>query len=123
LRNHMLYLIRLYISHILNIISIHPAIIDLHSFPTRRSYDLAGKKALHGRMEFEAFDAVFLDQLARFAHAQLALVRIDADKGYQQDRKSTRLNSSHLVISYAVFCLKKEVQDVLPNHDSIIFMY
>src|SRR5256885_11187021 len=25
----------------------------------------------------------------------------------QRDRKSTRLNSSHLVISYAVFCLKK----------------
>src|SRR2546426_7664524 len=28
--------------------------------------------------------------------------------GWQQDRKSTRLNSSHLVISYAVFCLKKK---------------
>src|SRR2546426_7944270 len=27
-----------------------------------------------------------------------------------QDRKSTRLNSSHLVISYAVFCLKKKKQ-------------
>src|SRR5256885_5585803 len=27
-----------------------------------------------------------------------------------QDRKSTRLNSSHLVISYAVFCLKKKTQ-------------
>src|SRR5256885_7105328 len=27
-----------------------------------------------------------------------------------QDRKSTRLNSSHLVISYAVFCLKKKIQ-------------
>src|SRR5256885_9679043 len=27
---------------------------------------------------------------------------------YQGDRKSTRLNSSHLVISYAVFCLKKK---------------
>src|SRR5690606_39366532 len=26
--------------------------------------------------------------------------------GYQQDRKSTRLNSSHVKISYAVFCLK-----------------
>src|SRR5256885_3324801 len=26
-----------------------------------------------------------------------------------QDRKSTRLNSSHLVISYAVFCLKKNI--------------
>src|SRR5256885_5666276 len=31
----------------------------------------------------------------------------------QQDRKSTRLNSSHLVISYAVFCLKKKQQ---PKH-------
>src|SRR2546426_4177052 len=28
-----------------------------------------------------------------------------------QDRKSTRLNSSHLVISYAVFCLKKKKLD------------
>src|SRR3989454_8415155 len=28
----------------------------------------------------------------------------------RQDRKSTRLNSSHLVISYAVFCLKKKNQ-------------
>src|SRR5256885_6966637 len=28
--------------------------------------------------------------------------------GIARDRKSTRLNSSHLVISYAVFCLKKK---------------
>src|SRR2546426_6952795 len=28
-----------------------------------------------------------------------------------EDRKSTRLNSSHLVISYAVFCLKKKKKD------------
>src|SRR5947199_10538726 len=28
---------------------------------------------------------------------------------YLQDRKSTRLNSSHLGISYAVFCLKKKI--------------
>src|SRR5256885_12429092 len=31
--------------------------------------------------------------------------------GADEDRKSTRLNSSHLVISYAVFCLKKKKQD------------
>src|ERR671918_927492 len=32
----------------------------------------------------------------------------------ERDRKSTRLNSSHLVISYAVFCLKKkQKQDLL----------
>src|SRR5256885_6175201 len=30
------------------------------------------------------------------------------------DRKSTRLNSSHLVISYAVFCLKKKTQSMRP---------
>src|SRR5438034_2651418 len=28
-----------------------------------------------------------------------------------EDRKSTRLNSSHTVISYAVFCLKKKIKD------------
>src|SRR2546421_849091 len=30
------------------------------------------------------------------------------------DRKSTRLNSSHLVISYAVFCLKKKNEHIVP---------
>src|SRR5437867_10710835 len=29
---------------------------------------------------------------------------------YELDRKSTRLNSSHRTISYAVFCLKKKIQ-------------
>src|SRR2546426_6745324 len=40
----------------------------------------------------------------------LKWVGLDWDEGpiYQRDRKSTRLNSSHLVISYAVFCLKKK---------------
>src|SRR5947207_8574500 len=33
----------------------------------------------------------------------------------RQDRKSTRLNSSHTVISYAVFCLKKKRYDVLKD--------
>src|SRR5256885_12814661 len=34
--------------------------------------------------------------------------RRDGHRSAQGDRKSTRLNSSHLVISYAVFCLKKK---------------
>src|SRR5256885_10564190 len=33
------------------------------------------------------------------------------------DRKSTRLNSSHLVISYAVFCLKKKKQRQQPSSE------
>src|SRR2546427_7931012 len=32
----------------------------------------------------------------------------DPDSGSERDRKSTRLNSSHSQISYAVFCLKKK---------------
>src|SRR5437867_11827807 len=35
-------------------------------------------------------------------------VVIDEDKPQGSDRKSTRLNSSHRTISYAVFCLKKK---------------
>src|SRR2546426_4909210 len=33
---------------------------------------------------------------------------LDQHRLWPRDRKSTRLNSSHLVISYAVFCLKKK---------------
>src|SRR5256885_7754166 len=36
------------------------------------------------------------------------------------DRKSTRLNSSHLVISYAVFCLKKKKKNII--HQMILSM-
>src|SRR5256885_5388673 len=35
--------------------------------------------------------------------------------GKLEDRKSTRLNSSHLVISYAVFCLKKKKKVMIPS--------
>src|SRR5256885_10965695 len=42
-------------------------------------------------------------------HAEQHVVHAHEGRdGHQADRKSTRLNSSHLVISYAVFCLKKK---------------
>src|SRR2546426_12321906 len=37
--------------------------------------------------------------------------RVTSGARRRQDRKSTRLNSSHLVISYAVFCLKKKKEN------------
>src|SRR5690606_42139048 len=43
-----------------------------------------------------------LDEMAQPRHRELDLDRVD------EDRKSTRLNSSHVKISYAVFCLKKK---------------
>ena len=43
----------------------------------------------------------------RTASVGFAPIPVDA-KDHSADRKSTRLNSSHVVISYAVFCLKKK---------------
>src|ERR1019366_9325245 len=45
-----------------------------------------------------------------------AAASIDAAESLLQDRKSTRLNSSHLPISYAVFCLKKKTNPQRQGH-------
>src|SRR5258707_11418979 len=42
--------------------------------------------------------------------------RLLKHKKVDPDRKSTRLNSSHANISYAVFCLKKKKKTILKNH-------
>src|SRR5688572_33246487 len=63
---------------------------DLHSFPTRRSSDLRRDRLGVGDPERR--------RAGRVAPGAQALA----------DRKSTRLNSSHSQISYAVFCLKKK---------------
>src|SRR2546430_6368152 len=45
-----------------------------------------------------------------------------SDASSVRDRKSTRLNSSHSQISYAVFCLKKKTHDIIlasPRHKDI----
>src|SRR5256885_6354663 len=54
-------------------------------------------------------------RLAVLALAGLAATISWAQSG-NRDRKSTRLNSSHLVISYAVFCLKKKNTDLPAAH-------
>src|SRR2546426_8003154 len=54
----------------------------------------------------------FLDVIYTIGHSTRELGEflslLAAHRVTQEDRKSTRLNSSHLVISYAVFCLKKK---------------
>src|SRR5690349_21959412 len=47
-------------------------------------------------------------QRAGRKHRRRAVVSRDTPDGDVLDRKSTRLNSSHVEISYAVFCLKKK---------------
>src|SRR5205807_10298809 len=62
---------------------------------------LRGKVVL---VDFWAWDCPFCAQA-------MPHVKELYDKYAKEDRKSTRLNSSHLVISYAVFCLKKKTNN------------
>src|SRR5256885_4615081 len=62
--------------------------------------------------------AVFFAFLAW--HGKTGLLDSVAHAG---DRKSTRLNSSHLVISYAVFCLKKKKRSQLHINSAAVVVY
>src|SRR5690606_41984505 len=96
---------------------------QLHTSPTRRSSDLdahvvtdephdsevvrdeeVAEAVLALQVAQEGEDLVLHEDVERrdglVAHDQLGIER-------EGDRKSTRLNSSHVKISYAVFCLKK----------------
>src|SRR5437899_4102069 len=73
---------------------------DLHSFPTRRSSDLLT------RSNAKLPESVCPSTLSVVL---IPVIRRNGPAGRFRDRKSTRLNSSHLGISYAVFCLKKKI--------------
>src|SRR5205085_10211321 len=96
---------------------------DLHSFPTRRSSDLAVTRRneaqrdanLQRVMSAQRAHALARErQRERHRRGSAHPVRCPREvlaaraqpPGGAQDRKSTRLNSSHSQISYAVFCLK-----------------
>src|SRR5437762_8193403 len=84
---------------------------DLHSFPTRRSSDLVlllfiavvlGPSVRNTVIALTVVITPSFNRIARGAGGLDVALLTDAD------RKSTRLNSSHRCISYAVFCLKKK---------------
>src|SRR5699024_12015752 len=97
------------------------AILPPHSFPTRRSSDLFPRKGLRSPAAvsdaFEPGDPaspyVAEPRVLRGPRSARRAYRIVARSttsctSAPTDRKSTRLNSSHVSISYAVFCLKKK---------------
>src|SRR2546426_4973833 len=71
-----------------------------------------GDGALLGARDAARHWRVDLHDVARLEQREDALRHVGAGGGEidEADRKSTRLNSSHLVISYAVFCLKKKMK-------------
>src|SRR5207248_10835804 len=94
-----------------------------HSFPTRRSSDLYLSQierglrepservleAIAGQLEVSAEtlyeEAGFSKEDEQEESEVVTAIRDDPNLTARQDRKSTRLNSSHRTISYAVFCL------------------
>src|SRR5690606_42050876 len=84
----------------------------LPSFPTRRSSDLALRPPVSSALVFSTaatcswnfvrVSATGLSCASSLAWASCSRLR------KVSDRKSTRLNSSHVKISYAVYCLKKK---------------
>src|SRR5699024_12147706 len=95
----------------------------LHSFPTRRSSDLALFERQSNRISLTDQGQIFLDythqilelyhslkeDLTLDEHSLPSVIHVGASStmAHYIDRKSTRLNSSHVSISYAVFCLRK----------------
>src|SRR5438876_7572623 len=92
--------------------------LELHSFPTRRSSDLMSGVIdiavwiLEFRYERDCTICAYTPSATLFTNtrsltkSRLACTHRSCSRA--RDRKSTRLNSSHPSISYAVFCLKKK---------------
>src|SRR5207245_11173214 len=93
----------------------------LPSFPTRRSSDLAtfGAASVLCALAPTANALIVFRGLQGVAGALLTpaslAVITSTFSGRERDRKSTRLNSSHGSISYAVFCLKKKTKSTKHN--------
>src|SRR5690606_41236321 len=84
----------------------------LHSFPTRRSSDLGALIPFALLVSYE----VWARRKRRISQGYInyeqqrtnPISETSTEDASEEDRKSTRLNSSHVKISYAVFCLKKK---------------
>src|SRR5207248_10222202 len=101
------------------LIFLHTSFVHLifHSFPTRRSSDLilqlTKKTLLIIAREIDCRGSHGSSFLVRELRGQGCMPRkrlsiSRTNRVPPRDRKSTRLNSSHRTISYAVFCLKKK---------------
>src|SRR3712207_7381508 len=80
-------------------LSLHDALPIWHPPRRRDGHELGRQRQREGQ-----------DDLVRAGAgvARLGAEPLVGDGGHEEDRKSTRLNSSHANISYAVFCLKKK---------------
>src|SRR5437899_7075358 len=79
-----------------------------HAAPLDPLARRSGTNNRQARIDWRALES----RLAQAEHGCLAPKPLLAVVAIDRDRKSTRLNSSHLGISYAVFCLKKKNETI-----------
>ena len=72
---------------------------------------LNGTLDIHVKLEHKLAKFVGKEEAIIFAAGMLVNVEVIPALTGKEDRKSTRLNSSHVQISYAVFCLKKKISE------------
>src|SRR5205085_10417389 len=82
-----------------------PSTTDIYTLSLHDALPISQRSALDLDMEIAVF--VHAQSVARGQHRD-AVGPFDDRRPPNLDRKSTRLNSSHSQISYAVFCLKKK---------------
>src|SRR5438067_10290827 len=89
----------------------HPATTEIYTLSLHDALPICEGLHLVGRKSGAAAGAVLPADL--FMHGndpRVVFVNLPPAFEAKRDRKSTRLNSSHVSISYAVFCLKKKKQ-------------
>src|SRR5699024_11919694 len=90
---------------------------EFHKFTTSIAPDFyyvdSSVEALQEMIDTEGADSIaaFISEPVQGSGG----VNIPSEGYFEQDRKSTRLNSSHVSTSYAVFCLRKKMDDC--NHE------
>src|SRR5207244_12913498 len=81
--------------------------LELDAGLLAREREVAPRVARFLALRYVVVEHAFADRgVVDFLEQVLPVARVDDDG--ERDRKSTRLNSSHQIISYAVFCLKKK---------------
>src|SRR5690606_41668627 len=108
--------VRLGLAFVMTLCVVHP---HLPSFPTRRSSDLrveeggadTGVSCRGGSLREGAAGVASRGRYRVNVLPAPTSLATESSPPSRADRKSTRLNSSHVKISYAVFCLKKKNQN------------
>src|SRR3712207_8309644 len=91
-------------------LSLHDALPILVEFVENEKKKFENSKLSHEEILKNAYDKYVSDEIEKLKKEEDGTYNI-----IYEDRKSTRLNSSHANISYAVFCLKKKKKKYLCN--------